>query len=43
MKLHFGQKIADHFVDVNKMIPMPKTATKEIEDILKKSRGNIIE
>jgi len=28
------QKIADHFVDVNKTINMPKTATKEIEDIM---------
>ncbi len=27
-----GQKIEDHFVDVNKTIAMPKGATKEIED-----------
>ena len=28
------QKIADHFVDVNKTIDIPKTTTKEIEDIM---------
>ncbi len=29
-----GNKINDHFVDVNKTINMPKGATKEIEDII---------
>ena len=29
-----GQKSGDHFVDVNKTIPMPKGATKEIEDFM---------
>jgi len=28
-----GQEISDHFVDVNKMIELPKGATREIEDI----------
>ncbi len=30
----FGEKASDHFVDVNKMIPMPKGATKEVPDIM---------
>ncbi|HLD18842.1 MAG TPA: DNA damage-inducible protein D, partial [Candidatus Nanoarchaeia archaeon] len=29
-----GQDISDHFVDVNKTIPMPKGATKEIDDLM---------
>ena len=29
-----GQKIEDHFVDINKTIAMPKGASKEIEDIM---------
>ncbi len=29
-----GQKISDHFVDINKTIPMPKGASKEIEDCM---------
>lgn len=29
-----GQKIADHFVDVNKTIAMPKGASKEINDVM---------
>ncbi|MFH0876087.1 MAG: DNA damage-inducible protein D [archaeon] len=29
-----GQNISDHFVGVNKTIPMPKGASKEIEDIM---------
>ena len=29
-----GQNIYDHFVDINKTIPMPKGATKEIEDLM---------
>ncbi len=29
-----GQQIADHFVDVNKTIPMPKGAKKEIPDLM---------
>ncbi len=29
-----GQNVADHFVDVNKMIPMPKRAEKDIQDIM---------
>ncbi len=29
-----GQKIEDHFVDVNKTIAMPKGASKEIEDFM---------
>ena len=29
-----GQSIADHFVDVNKTIPMPKGANKDIPDIM---------
>jgi len=29
-----GQNIEDHFVDVNKTIPMPKSASKEILDIM---------
>ena len=28
------QKISDHFVDVNKTIPMPKRAEKDIQDIM---------
>lgn len=28
-----GNNISDHFVDVNKMISMPKEASKEIEEI----------
>lgn len=29
-----GQAISDHFVDVNKTIPMPKGAEKEIQDVM---------
>lgn len=29
-----NQHVSDHFVDVNKTIPMPKGATKEIDDIM---------
>lgn len=29
-----GQNISDHFVDINKTIPMPKGATKEIDDLM---------
>jgi DNA-damage-inducible protein D len=29
-----GQNIADHFADAGKTIEMPKTATKEIDDIM---------
>ena len=29
-----GQDIADHFVDVNKTIPMPKGATKDVDDFM---------
>jgi DNA-damage-inducible protein D len=29
-----GQNISDHFVDVNKTIPMPKGAEKDIQDIM---------
>ena len=29
-----GQNISDHFVDINKTIPMPKGAAKEIDDIM---------
>ncbi|MCK5283758.1 MAG: DNA damage-inducible protein D [Nanoarchaeota archaeon] len=29
-----GQSVPDHFVDVNKTIPMPKGASKEIPDIM---------
>ena len=29
-----GQDIADHFVDVNKTIPMPKGASKDIPDMM---------
>lgn len=29
-----GQNIYDHFVDINKTIPMPKGATKEIDDLM---------
>lgn len=29
-----GQNVADHFVDANKTIPMPKGASKEIEDLM---------
>ena len=32
--LNSGQKISDHFVDVNKTIPMPKGASKEIDDVM---------
>ncbi len=32
--LNAGQAIEDHFVDVNKTIPMPKGAEKEIQDIM---------
>ncbi len=32
--LNAGQSIEDHFVDVNKTIPMPKGAEKEIQDIM---------
>lgn len=28
------QNILDHFVDINKTIPMPKGASKEIDDIM---------
>ena len=31
---NFGQNITDHFVDVNKTIPMPKGAEKDIQDIM---------
>jgi len=31
--MNFGQNISDHFVDVNKTIPMPKGAEKDIQDI----------
>jgi len=29
-----GEVVSDHFVDVNKTIPMPKGATKEVPDIM---------
>src|SRR3989338_2188537 len=29
-----GQNISDHFVDVNKTIPMPKGAEKDIQDVM---------
>ena len=29
-----GQNTSDHFVDVNKTIPVPKGATKEIDDLM---------
>lgn len=29
-----GQRVSDHFVDVNKTIQMPKSAEKEIDDII---------
>ncbi len=29
-----GQYVSDHFVDINKTIPMPKGATKEIDDVM---------
>ncbi len=29
-----GQNISDHFVDINKTIPMPKGAEKEIDDLM---------
>ncbi|MDD5291985.1 MAG: DNA damage-inducible protein D [Candidatus Omnitrophica bacterium] len=32
--LNSGQNISDHFVDVNKTIPMPKGAEKDIQDIM---------
>lgn len=32
--LNSGQNTSDHFVDVNKTIPMPKGAEKDIEDIM---------
>ena len=31
---HAGEEVADHFPDVRKTIPMPKSAEKEIDDIL---------
>jgi hypothetical protein len=31
--MNSGQNISDHFVDVNKMIPMPKGAEKDIKEI----------
>jgi DNA-damage-inducible protein D len=32
--MNSNQKISHHFVDVNKTIPMPKSASKEIDDIM---------
>lgn len=32
--LNSGQTVSDHFVDVNKTIPMPKGAEKDIQDIM---------
>ncbi|MBU4479202.1 MAG: DNA damage-inducible protein D [Candidatus Omnitrophica bacterium] len=32
--LNSGQNISDHFADVSKTIPMPKGASKEIDDIM---------
>ena len=32
--LNSGHNISDHFVDVNKTIPMPKGAEKDIQDIM---------
>ena len=32
--LNSGQNISDHFVDVNKTIPMPKRAEKDIQDTM---------
>ena len=32
--LNSGQNISDHFVGVNKTIPMPKGASKEIDDFM---------
>src|ERR1022692_2804931 len=29
-----GESVSDHFVDVNKTIPMPKGAAKEVPDIM---------
>lgn len=29
-----GEAVSDHFVDVNKTIPMPKGATKEVSDFM---------
>jgi len=29
-----GEKVSDHFIDINKTIPMPKGAEKQIKDIL---------
>ena len=32
--LNSGQSVSDHFVDVNKTIPMPKGASKDIDDMM---------
>src|SRR3990167_924296 len=32
--LNSGQSVSDHFVDVNKTIPMPKGASKDIDDLM---------
>lgn len=32
--LNSGQQVSDHFVEVNKTIPMPKGATREVEDFM---------
>ncbi len=32
--INSGQNISDHFVDVNKTIPMPKGAVKDLHDIM---------
>ena len=37
--MNSGQNISDHFVDVNKTIPMPKGAEKDIRDIVCKEQG----
>lgn len=29
-----GQSVSDHFVDVNKMIPLPKGAEREVRQVL---------
>jgi len=29
-----GQSVSNHFVDVNKMIELPKTATRQVDDIM---------